>query len=174
MTCDHLSILLMMMISRKETLVICACTGYPSLLHRSSQYGTLLLGPSRCRNFCAELGLEGDGARTEALAERHFRWEEGGRQVGGDNKVDERERPEYSVRELVEKLKKTLQGSYNTSAPVLNEISYRFIKALLDTVFKFVQMAKELKKECASEVWQLSKGVIVPKPGKDHVQLKGW
>ena len=35
-------------------------------------------------------------------------------------------------------------------------------------------MAKELEISRALSDWQLSKVVMIPKPGKDHTQLKGW
>ena len=62
-----------------------------------------------------EGSLEGDGEKAEALAGRHFRWEEGGRPL--EEEEEEREGPGYSVQELVEKLRKALQGTSNTSAP---------------------------------------------------------
>ena len=119
--------------------------------------------------------LEGDEEKVEALAGRHFRWEEGGRPL--EEKEEEREGPGYSVQELVEKLRKALQGTSNTSAPRPDRISYRFIKAFIGTIFGeelLVQMAKQLEIGRAPSEWQLSKVVMIPKPGKDHTQLKGW
>ena len=89
----------------------------------------------------------------------------------------EREGPGYSIPELVEKLGKALQGTSNTSAPGPDKISYQFIKAVIGTIFGeklLVQMAKELEKGRAPPDWQLSKVVMILKPGKDHIQLKGW
>src|SRR5258706_12387971 len=51
------------------------------------------------------------------------------------------------------------------------------MKALVDTIFGselLIQMARELQKGKAPTDWQLSKVVMIPKPGKVHTQLKGW
>ena len=88
----------------------------------------------------------------------------------------ERGGPGYSIPKLVEKLGKALQGTSNASAPGPDKISYQFIKAVIGTIFGeelLVQMAKELEKGRAPPDWQLSKVVMIPKPGKDHTQLKG-
>ena len=119
--------------------------------------------------------LEGDEEKAEALAGRHFCWEEGERPL--EEKEEEREGPGYSVQELVEKLRKALQGTSNTSAPGPDRISYRFIKAVISTIFGeelLIQMAKQLEMGRAPSDWQLSQVVMIPKPGKDHTQLKGW
>ena len=90
--------------------------------------------------------LEGDREKAEALAGRHFHWEEGGRSL--EEKEEEREGPGYSVQELVEKLRKALQGTSNTSAPESDRMRYRFIKAVPGTIFGeelLVQMVKELE-----------------------------
>src|SRR5258706_1725937 len=121
--------------------------------------------------------LEGDKAKAEALAKQHFRWEEEGRQVGEEEEDEDREGPGYTTEELVGKLRGALQGTSNSSAPGPDNISYRFVKALMDTVFGdklLTQMAKELQKGKAPADWQLSKVVMIPKPGKIHTQLKGW
>ena len=52
--------------------------------------------------------LEGDEAKARALAERHFCWEEGGRQVGEKDEGVKREGPGYTIEELVGKLKGAL------------------------------------------------------------------
>ena len=129
------------------------------------------------RNLKDEEGvsLEGDREKAEALAGRHFHWEEGGQPL--EEKEEERKGPGYSVQELVDKLRKALQGTSNTSAPGPDRISYRFIKAVTGTIFReelLVQIAKELEVGRALSDWQLSKVVMIPKPGKDHTQLKGW
>ena len=79
--------------------------------------------------------LERDEEKAEALAGRHFRWEEGGRPLAEKEKGEEREGPGYSVQELVEKLRKALQGTSNTSALGPDRISYWFIKAVSGTIF---------------------------------------
>ena len=49
--------------------------------------------------------------------------------------------------------------------------------ALKDTDFGdelLKQLAEELRQGRAPVEWQLSKVVMIPKPGKDHAQLKEW
>lgn len=51
------------------------------------------------------------------------------------------------------------------------------MKTLHGTVFSdelFGQMVRELQKKRAPIDWQLSKVVLIPKPGKNHIQLEGW
>ena len=66
--------------------------------------------------------MEEDEEKVEALAGRYFRLEEGGRPL--EEKEEEREGPGYSVQELVEKLRKALQRTSNTSASGPDRISY--------------------------------------------------
>src|SRR5258706_16308628 len=120
--------------------------------------------------------LEEDEAKAEALAKQHFCWEEEGRQVGEEEENEDGGGPGYTIEELVGKLRGALQGTSNSSAPGPDNISYRFMKALVDTVFGnelLIQMARELQKGKAPTDWQLSKVIMIPKPGKVHTQLKG-
>src|SRR5258706_9040477 len=102
-----------------------------------------------------------------------------GRQVG---EHEEKQRslengPGYTHCELVQNLMRALQGTSNTSAPGPDGISYRFIKVLSKTAFGVEllgQLARELQMGRAPVDWQLSKVVMIPKPGKNHIQLKGW
>ena len=119
--------------------------------------------------------LEGDEEKVAVLAKRHFCWEEAGRLL--EETEVEQGGPGYSIPDLVEKVGKALQGTSNTLALGPDKISYQFIKAVIGTIFGeelLVQMAKELEKGKALSDWQLSKVVMIPKPEKDHKQLKGW
>ena len=120
-----------------------------------------------------------DREKAEALEKRHFHWDKDGRQLedteakeGGRETEElreleeERVTPSYSKQELKSKLRKALQRTSNTSAPGPNGMSYRFIKALRDTIFEdelLTQLAKELQRGRAPMEWQLSKVVMIPK-----------
>ena len=83
----------------------------------------------------------------------------------------------HSMEELEEKVRDALRGTSNRSPPGPDGISYRFIKAVLNT-----KLGKELIREVAVSLkegvilgeWQLSEVVFISKPNKDHQAAKGW
>ena len=89
--------------------------------------------------------MEGDEEKTEALAGRHFHWEEGGRPL--KEKEEEREGPGYSVQELVEKLKKALQRTSNTSDPGPDTSATLFI-CILCVRYDAVNVSKATRASC--------------------------
>ena len=80
-----------------------------------------------------ETSLKEDKDKVAALEKKNFYWEEGRRPL--EEEEGEWEGPGYSEQELVEKLRKVLQGTLNTSAPGPDKVSYPFIKAVIDTIF---------------------------------------
>ena len=82
-----------------------------------------------------------------------------------------------NLEELEGKVREALQGTSNRSAPGPDGISYRFIKAVLDTKLGrelIAEVAMCLREGRIPEDWQLSKVVFIPKPSKNHQAAKGW
>ena len=74
-------------------------------------------------------------------------------------------------------LREALQGTSNSSAPGPDGISYRFIKAIKDTVLGtllFRQLASYIARGEIPTEFQLSKVMMIPKPGKNYKHMKGW
>ena len=81
-----------------------------------------------------------------------------------------------TMKELVQELRKALQGTSNSSSPNSNRISYQFMKAIKVIVLGahlFHQLALQLAKGHIPTEFQHSKGVMIPKPSKDHKHIKG-
>ena len=82
----------------------------------------------------------------------------------------------YSLEELKGKMRKALRGTSNRSAPGPDGISYRFIKAVLDTKLGeevVGEVAEPLRAGRIPEAWQNSKVVFIQKANKDHKTAKG-
>ena len=87
--------------------------------------------------------------------------------------------PGDPIDELLDKTYKALAGTSNTSAPGPDGISYKILKAAtnLKTTLGsalMLQVATSLSTGSVPMEWQQSKVVFIPKPGKDHTQLKSW
>ena len=79
--------------------------------------------------------------------------------------------------ELLTKGYTALSGTSNTSAPGPDGISYKTLKADNKTPLGRAlmgQVAQQLAAGTVPREWQDSKVVCIPKPGKDHTQLKAW
>ena len=80
------------------------------------------------------------------------------------------------IEEIEGDLREVLQGTSNSSAPGPDGISYRFIKAIKDTVLGtllYRQLASYIAKGEIPVKFQLSKVMLIPKLGKDHKHVKG-
>ena len=78
---------------------------------------------------------------------------------------------------MVTKVEIVLSGTQNSSAPGPDNISYRFMKVIKDTILRekvLEVVAKNLIKGIIPREWLNRKVVIIPKPGKDHKKTKGW
>ena len=106
------------------------------------------------------------------MEKAHFLWDE--------NKKQEEEiikGPGYNVEEMLEKVYAALSGTSNTSAPGPDGVSYKILKIANKTYMGeqlMVQVATNLTMGSIPKEWQDSKVVFIPKPGKDHTQLKAW
>ena len=85
--------------------------------------------------------------------------------------------PGIERQELLTKVYTALSGTSNTSAPGPDGISYKTLKAANKTPLGRAlmdQVAPQLAAGTVLREWQDSKVVFIPKPGKDHTQLKAW
>ena len=117
---------------------------------------------------------ESDNDKLRALVDRNFLTKKQDPLVV---EADSEMEVGYSVEELEEKVRNTLRGTSNKSAPRPDGISYRFIKMVLDTRLGrevITEVAISLREGWIPEEWQLSKMVFIPKPSKDHRVAKGW
>ena len=115
---------------------------------------------------------EKDDDKVRLISERNFGWdnertwgEDGSTGITQDN-----------IKEMEGDLREALQGTSNCSASGPDGISYRFIKAIKDIVLGtllFRQLASYIAKGEIPAEFQLSKVVMIPKPGKDHKHVQG-
>ena len=120
--------------------------------------------------------LEGEeiseAQQGEAMEKAHFRWEK-----TKVTKVWEPQGPGTDKKELLVKVYTGLSVTSNTSTPGSDRISYKTLKAANKTPLGRVLMNQVTQRIAAGTVpreWQDSKVVFIPKPGKDHTQLKAW
>ena len=81
------------------------------------------------------------------------------------------------MEEMLEKTFTALSDTANSSAPGPDRIGYRIPKMANKTHLGeqlIVQVATNLTTGTIPREWQDSKVVFIPKPGKDHTQLKAW
>ena len=107
-----------------------------------------------------------------AMEKAHFLWDK--TKVA---KVWELQGPGIEKQELLTMVYTALSGTSNTSAPGPDGISYKTLKAANKTPLGRALMDQVTQQIAAGTVpreWQDSKVVFIPKPGKDHTQLKAW
>ena len=106
------------------------------------------------------------------MEEAHFLWDK-----TKVIRVWEPQGPGTDKQELLTKVHIALSGTSNTSAPSPDGISYKTLKAANKTPLGRALMAQVAQQLAAGTVptqWQDSQVVFIPKPGKDHTQLKDW
>ena len=116
---------------------------------------------------------EKDEDKVRVISKRNFGWDNE-RTWGEDGTT---EITQDDIKEIEGDLREALQGTSNSSASGLDGISYRFIKAIKDTVLGtllFHQLASYIVRGEIPTEFQLSKVVMIPKPSKDHKHVKGW
>ena len=107
-----------------------------------------------------------------AMEKAHFRWDKTKVAKGW-----EAQGPGIEKQELQTNVYTALSGTSNTSAPGPDGISYKTHKAANKTPLGKVlmeQVVQQLATGTIPRQWQDSKVGFIPKPGKDHTQLKAW
>ena len=82
-----------------------------------------------------------------------------------------------TIMDIAFRIRLALLGTSSSSSPGPDGIHYRFIKAIKDTVLGdplFEDIARVMITREILYRWQNSKVVIIPKPSKDHGQVKRW
>ena len=124
-----------------------------------------------------------DSDKVQAISARNFGWNNEGRCFDHDFDIANiRNTPAANgdpaiVAEMAIKVRTALSGTSSSSSPGPDGISYRFIKAIKDTTLGdmlFQEIGEVLATGIIPYEWQESKVVMIPKPGKDHQQVKGW
>ena len=115
--------------------------------------------------------------KAEGLIRDNFVWnKEGGK---GDKEVEDADNEEVEKEDLekiVKKVETVLNGTQNSSAPSPDSISYRFIKAVKDTIQGkkvLEEMVHNLIKGIILEQWQNSKVIIIPNLGRTKKEQRG-
>ena len=123
-----------------------------------------------------EKTLEGveisEAQQGAALEKAHFLWDKTKVAKGW-----EPQGPGTDKKEILAKVYTALSGTSNTFAPGPDGISYKTLKAAYKTPLGRAlmdQVTQQLAAATVPRVWQDSKVVFIPKPGKDHTQLKAW
>ena len=78
---------------------------------------------------------------------------------------------------MLENIYTALSGTSNSSSPGPDGINYEILQMANKTFLGeqlVVQVATNLAIGTIPREWQDSKLVFIPKPGKDHTQLKAW
>ena len=104
-----------------------------------------------------------DEDKVRVISRRNFRWDD--ERTWGEDGT--RRFIQDDVKEIEGELREALQGMSNSSAPGPDGISYRFIKAIKDTVLDellFCQLASYIAKGEIPTEFQLSKVMMIPKP----------
>ena len=122
--------------------------------------------------------LDINDEKTEGLIRDHFFWNEEGRKLEEEEvRGDDKDMEGGALEKMIRKVEIALSGTQNSSATGLDDVSYRFIKTIKDTILRekiLEEVVKDLIKRIISREWQNSKVVIIHKLGKDHEKMKGW